>query len=114
VHTTHISGRIRLTEDLHLVVDSQIHLWPGEVSSPRHESTPFTVDAISEVTQTGVDAAIVHPPGWDPTGARYAFDVIANYPDRFRCLRHRRCRESRRGRGSASTPISLPLTLCPS
>jgi predicted TIM-barrel fold metal-dependent hydrolase len=67
-----------------LVVDSQIHLWAGPGSSPRHGSTPFPVEeAIAEMDGAGVDAAVIHPPGWDPTSTRYASEVVAAYPDRF-------------------------------
>jgi predicted TIM-barrel fold metal-dependent hydrolase len=31
----------------------------------------------------GVDAAVIHPPGWDPGSTDMAFDAVRNYPGRF-------------------------------
>jgi predicted TIM-barrel fold metal-dependent hydrolase len=67
-----------------LIVDSQIHLWAGPGSSPRHGSSPFTIaDAITGMDEAGVDAAVVSPPGWDPQSTQYAANAIAAHPDRF-------------------------------
>jgi predicted TIM-barrel fold metal-dependent hydrolase len=66
------------------VVDSQIHLWAGAGSSPRHGSTPFLVaDALAEMDAAAVDAAVIHPPTWDPGSYAYAFEAIDAHPDRF-------------------------------
>jgi predicted TIM-barrel fold metal-dependent hydrolase len=67
-----------------LVVDSQIHLWAGAGSSSRHGSTPFRMeDAIAGMDAAGVDAAVIHPPGWDPGAGDYAAAAIDAHPDRF-------------------------------
>jgi len=31
----------------------------------------------------GVDAAVIHPPGWDPNSTEMAFEAVRNYPGRF-------------------------------
>ena len=31
----------------------------------------------------GVDAAVIHPPGWDPDSTEMAFAAVRNYPGRF-------------------------------
>jgi predicted TIM-barrel fold metal-dependent hydrolase len=66
------------------VIDAQIHLWAGPGSSPRHGSSPFTVrDALAGMDAAGVDAAVIHPPGWDPGAEEYAARVVAQRPERF-------------------------------
>jgi len=34
----------------------------------------------------GVDAAVIHPPGWDPNSAEMAFKAVCDYPGRFAIL----------------------------
>jgi predicted TIM-barrel fold metal-dependent hydrolase len=66
------------------VIDAQIHLWAGPGSSPRHGSTPFTVEeALRGMDKAGVDAAVIHPPGWDPDAGAYAAAVVEARPERF-------------------------------
>jgi predicted TIM-barrel fold metal-dependent hydrolase len=33
--------------------------------------------------EAGVDAAVIHPPGWDPNSTQMAFDAVRDYPGRF-------------------------------
>ena len=52
-----------------LVVDAQIHIWTnGKPASRNHRQiTDFTADdALKEMDEAGVDAAVIHPPSWDP------------------------------------------------
>lgn len=66
------------------VVDSQIHVWTGPGSSPRHGSRPFPAgEALAGMDEAGVTAAVIHPPGWDRGAVGYAADVVAARPDRF-------------------------------
>jgi predicted TIM-barrel fold metal-dependent hydrolase len=66
------------------VIDAQIHLWAGAGSSPRHGSSPFTVEeALRGMDEAGVDAAVIHPPGWDPDAPDYAVEVVKARPERF-------------------------------
>jgi hypothetical protein len=51
------------------IVDAQIHLWAaGLPSYPSHwQVTHFTAEeAIVLMDEGGVDAAVIHPPEWDP------------------------------------------------
>jgi hypothetical protein len=34
----------------------------------------------------GVDAAVIHPPGWDPDSTEMAFKAVRNCPGRFAIL----------------------------
>ena len=52
------------------IVDAQIHLWgSGLPSNMAHRQvTSFTTEeAVGLMDEGGVDAAVIHPPGWDPT-----------------------------------------------
>ncbi len=50
------------------IVDAQIHLWgSGLPSNMAHRQvTAFaTEEAVGLMDEGGVDAAVIHPPGWD-------------------------------------------------
>jgi len=69
-----------------LIVDAQIHLWgTGLPSNLSHRQvTAFTPEeAIGLMDEGGVDAAVIHPPGWDPGSTDMAFAAVRNYPGRF-------------------------------
>ena len=68
------------------IVDAQIHLWgTGLPSNLSHRQvTAFTPnEAIVLMDEGGVDAAVIHPPGWDPNSTEMAFAAVRNYPGRF-------------------------------
>jgi len=68
------------------IVDAQIHLWgTGLPSNLSHRQvTAFTpAEAIALMDEGGVDAAVIHPPGWDPNSTEMAFQAVQNYPGRF-------------------------------
>src|SRR6201994_4101407 len=68
------------------IVDAQIHLWgTGLPSNLSHRQvTSFTPDeAIPMMDEGGVDAAVIHPPGWDPGSTDMAFKAVRDYPGRF-------------------------------
>jgi len=68
------------------IVDAQIHLWgTGLPSNLSHRQvTHFTPEeAIPLMDAGGVDAAVIHPPGWDPNSTEMAFAAVRNYPGRF-------------------------------
>jgi len=71
------------------IIDAQIHLWgSGLPSNPSHRQvTHFTPEeAIPLMDEGGVDAAVIHPPGWDPKSTDMAFAAVHNYPGRFAIL----------------------------
>ena len=68
------------------IVDVQIHTWGvGLPSNLSHwQVTSFTpADAIRLMDEGGVDAAVIHPPGWDPNSTAMAFQAVRDYPGRF-------------------------------
>ncbi|UCH47162.1 MAG: amidohydrolase family protein [Betaproteobacteria bacterium] len=68
------------------IIDAQIHLWgSGLPSNMAHRQvTSFTAaEAIAMMDEAGVDAAVVHPPPWDPDSHELAFKAVRNYPGRF-------------------------------
>ncbi len=68
------------------IVDAQIHLWgSGLPSNLSHRQVmSFTAEeAIALMDEGGVDAAVIHPPGWDPGSTDLAFRAVRDYPGRF-------------------------------
>ena len=71
------------------IVDAQIHLWgSGLPSNMAHRQvTSFTTEeAVSLMDEGGVDAAVIHPPGWDPNSTEMAFKAARDFPGRFAIL----------------------------
>ena len=71
------------------IVDAQIHLWgSGLPSNMSHRQvTAFTTEeAVGMMDEGGVDAAVIHPPGWDPGANDMAFAAVRDYPGRFAIL----------------------------
>ena len=68
------------------IIDAQIHLWgTGLPSNLAHRQvTAFTPEeAIGLMDEGGVDAAVIHPPSWDPGSSEMATKAVRNYPGRF-------------------------------
>jgi predicted TIM-barrel fold metal-dependent hydrolase len=68
------------------IVDAQIHLWGSGLPSNRahRRVTSFTAtEAIRLMDEAGVDAAVIHPPSWDPGADELAFAAVRDYPGRF-------------------------------
>jgi predicted TIM-barrel fold metal-dependent hydrolase len=68
------------------IVDAQIHTWgAGLPSNMSHwQVTRFTPEeAIALMNEGRVDAAVIHPPGWDPNSTEMAFKAVHDYPGRF-------------------------------
>ncbi|MBS0641757.1 MAG: amidohydrolase family protein [Acetobacteraceae bacterium] len=71
------------------IVDAQIHTWgTGLPSNMSHwQVTHFTPEeAIKLMDEGGVNAAVIHPPGWDPNSTEMAFKAVRDYPGRFAIL----------------------------
>src|SRR5262249_54388865 len=51
-----------------LIVDAQIHIWKSSKPNPNHRQIAdySADDALKEMDEAGVTAAVIHPPGWDP------------------------------------------------
>ena len=68
------------------MIDAQTHLWAaGLPSNPTHWAvTHFTAEeAITLMDEGGIDAAVIHPPDWDPGATELAFKAVQDYPRRF-------------------------------
>ncbi len=68
------------------IVDAQIHLWGSGLPSNRahRQVTAFTTaEAVRLMDEGGVDAAVIHPPSWDPGATEMAFDAVRDHPGRF-------------------------------
>ena len=71
------------------IVDAQIHLWgTGLPNNQAHRQvTAFTAgQAIALMDAGGVDAAVIHPPSWDPGSTDLALAAVRDYPGRFAIL----------------------------
>jgi len=57
-----------------LIVDAQVHIWGSGTPLPPHRPVSvFTKDELlAEMDAAGVQAAVIHPPGWDPGSDRPA------------------------------------------
>ncbi len=68
------------------IVDAQIHLWGSGLPSNRahRQVTSFTPEeAIGLMDEGGIDAAVIHPPTWDPGSMNMATAAVQTYPGRF-------------------------------
>src|ERR1700720_405765 len=70
------------------IIDAQIHIWAQTVTPPsglHRKVSKFTAEeALKEMGEAGVDAALIHPPySWDPTSNQLALEAAKKYPDRF-------------------------------
>jgi len=72
-----------------LVVDAQIHIWTGhKPTNVNHRQVEnFTAaDVLKEMDEDGVDAAVIHPPGWDPNSNALAVEAARQHPNRLAIL----------------------------
>ena len=61
-----------------LIVDAQVHIWANnKPTNPAHRqvSTFSKDDLLKEMDAAGVDAAVIHPPGWDPNSNELAVEA---------------------------------------
>jgi len=68
------------------IIDAQIHLWgSGLPSNMAHRQvTSFTAaEAIGLMDEAGVDAAVIHPPPWDPGAHELALAAVRDFPGRL-------------------------------
>ena len=72
-----------------LIVDSQVHIWTSGMPTNRahRQISSFTKDdLLKEMDEAGVNAAVIHPPGWDPNANEVAVDAARQHPDRLSIL----------------------------
>src|SRR5262249_60455656 len=73
------------------IVDSQIHLWENARMSPQHRQIPtYNVDdALKEMAEARVDAAVIHPPSTLGEGPNaQAVEAVKAYPQKICILRN--------------------------
>jgi len=69
------------------IIDSQIHLWSGGQSPAHHRQSPYLIpDALRDMKEAGVDAAVNCPAIWDPASNDYAAEAARQHPDKFATL----------------------------
>jgi predicted TIM-barrel fold metal-dependent hydrolase len=71
------------------IVDAQVHIWRNnKPTNPNHRQvTDFTQDdLLKEMDAAGVDAAVIHPPGWDPHSNELAVEAARQHPNRLSIL----------------------------
>lgn len=88
-----------------LIVASQIHIWQNARMSAHHRQIPTYTkdDALKEMAEAGVDAAVIHPPSTlgEAVNVRPVEEAKA-HPDKFCILGHfDRGREARSNRRAA-------------
>jgi predicted TIM-barrel fold metal-dependent hydrolase len=72
-----------------LIVDAQVHIWRNnKPTNPNHRQvSDFSQDdLLKEMDEAGVDAAVIHPPGWDPNSNEVAVEAARQHPDRLAIL----------------------------
>ena len=72
-----------------LIVDSQVHIWTSGIpTNPAHRQiSSFTKDdLLKEMDAAGVNAAVIHPPGWDPNANEVAVEAARQHPDHLSIL----------------------------
>ena len=72
-----------------LIVDAQVHIWGKNLpTNPAHRQiTTFSKDdLLKEMDEAGVNAAVIHPPGWDPDSNELAVEAARQHPDRLAIL----------------------------
>ena len=72
-----------------LIVDAQVHIWgTGIPTNPAHRQiSSFSADdLLKEMDEAGVDAAVIHPPGWDPNASEVAIAAASQHPGRLAVL----------------------------
>lgn len=70
------------------IVDAQVHIWDSgtPVSIHRQVSRYTAEELLKEMDEAGVDAAVLHPPSWDPRANEVSIDAAKRYPDRLSVL----------------------------
>ena len=72
-----------------LIVDAQVHIWGGgpPTNAAHRQITSYsTDDLLMDMDEAGIDAAVIHPPGWDPDSSKLAVEAARQHPDRLSVL----------------------------
>jgi predicted TIM-barrel fold metal-dependent hydrolase len=72
------------------IVDAQVHIWSSGTPIAHHRQV-FVYDKdelLRDMREAGVDAAVLHPPSWDPNSNEVAIEAARRHPDKFAILGH--------------------------
>jgi predicted TIM-barrel fold metal-dependent hydrolase len=71
-----------------LIVDAQVHIWESGTPVSVHRQIPSYSkdDLLKEMDAGGVNAAVLHPPSWDPRANEIAIEAAKAHPDRLSVL----------------------------
>jgi predicted TIM-barrel fold metal-dependent hydrolase len=70
-----------------LIVDAQIHIWSKGTTISPHRREPYSMaEALADMNAAGVDAALLHPPSWDPDSLALSEAAVQAHPRRFAIL----------------------------
>src|SRR5438067_1746771 len=96
-----------------LIVDAQVHIWSaGPPGNPSHRqvNSYSAEECIRDMVAAGVDACILHPPGWDPNSGKISEEAAAKYPNRFAILGNFPLDKPENRSLVESAPLPNPLT----
>ena len=70
------------------IVDAQVHIWSsGTPMAPHLQVSHYGADELlREMANAGVDAALIHPPSWDPRSHGFAVEAVRAHPNQFAIL----------------------------
>jgi predicted TIM-barrel fold metal-dependent hydrolase len=69
------------------IVDAHIHLWAKGRPCAAHRQAPYSKEqALADMDEAGVDAAVIQPPAWDPDANEIAIAAARSHPRRFAVL----------------------------
>ena len=70
------------------IVDAQVHIWSSGTPLPPHRqvSNYGKDELLREMAEAGVDAAVIHPPSWDPRSNEVAVEAARAHPAQFAIL----------------------------
>jgi len=71
-----------------LIVDAQVHIWGSgtPIGAHRKISSYSADELLKEMDEGGVDAAVIHPPSWDPGSSEIALAAARQHPNRLSIL----------------------------
>ena len=67
------------------IIDAQVHIWSSGKPSGIHRPVPVfsAEELLTGMDGAGVDAALIHPPSWDPASNDMAVEAVRAHPGRF-------------------------------
>src|SRR5437016_14208380 len=82
-----------------LIVDAQVHIWsagPPTNQAHRQVTSYSAEECIRDMDAAGVNACLLHPPGWDPNSGKISEESRGQIPEPFRDSRQLPARQTRK------------------